>query len=206
MKYFTLIYGDKIARAPRSKIVPAEEFSKLLSGQELLEHIQEEAERYRQEVIAECELLKEEAERQGFQAGLEAWSEQITHLEQEIKKVSSDVQKALAPVALQATKKLIGRELEINPDLLAEMIGRSLKSVLSHRRIVIYCNRADLPTLEKNKEMLKGGFEQLESLTIMERGDIQPGGVVIETEAGIINAQLDNQWRALAAAFEALLK
>jgi type III secretion protein L len=206
MKYFTLIYGDRVARATGAKIIPAEEFSKLLEGQELVEHIQQEADRYRQEVVAECEKLKEEAERQGFQAGLEKWSEQIAHLEKEIHKVSKEMVKALAPVALQATKKVIGRELEIHPDILAEIVTKTLKSVSSHRRIVIYCNRNDLPVLEKNKEMLKGSFEQLESLVINERGDVEPGGVVIETEAGIINAQLENQWRALSAAFEALLR
>lgn len=206
MKYFTLIYGDKVARAAAAKVIPAEEFAKLLEGRELVEHIQEEAERYRQEVVSECELLKEEAERQGFQEGLERWSAQITYLESEIRKVSEEMVKALAPVALQATKKLIGRELEINPDILAEIVAKTLKSVTGHRRVVIYCHRNDLPVLEKNREMLKGGFEQLESLVISERSDVQPGGVVIETEAGIINAQLENQWRGLAAAFEALLK
>ena len=32
---------------------------------------------------------------------------------------------------------------------------------------------------------------------------MEPGGCLIETEAGIINAQLENQWRSLEAAFKA---
>ena len=32
------------------------------------------------------------------------------------------------------------------------------------------------------------------------------GVCIIETEAGIINASLENQWRALESAFEAFMK
>ena len=35
---------------------------------------------------------------------------------------------------------------------------------------------------------------------------IEPGGCIIETEAGIINAQLENQWRSLENAFESFMK
>jgi type III secretion protein L len=60
--------------------------------------------------------------------------------------------------------------------------------------------------IENSKSKIKKIFEHLESLSIQERSDIEPGGCMIETEAGIINAQLENQWRALEAAFESFMK
>lgn len=205
MKYFTLIYGDEIERAPGQKVIPAEEFSKLLTGEELLETIRAEAERYRQEVIIECEQLKEEAERVGFEEGMAQWAGQLALLEKEVRSVHDEVKRAVAPLALQATKKVIGRELEVNPEIVTEIVGHALRAVTTHRKVTIYCNRNDLEWLEKNKGKLKEKFEHLESFGIQERGDIAPGGVIIETESGIINAQLENLWQALAAAFKALL-
>jgi type III secretion protein L len=64
----------------------------------------------------------------------------------------------------------------------------------------------DLVELEKSKSKIKKMFEHLESLSLQERDDIEPGGCMIETEAGIINAQLENQWRALEAAFETFMR
>jgi type III secretion protein L len=43
-------------------------------------------------------------------------------------------------------------------------------------------------------------------LSLRDRSDIQPGGCIIETEGGIINAQLENQWRVLENALGILLK
>ena len=53
---------------------------------------------------------------------------------------------------------------------------------------------------------IKKIFERLENLSIQERDDIEPGGCIIETEAGIINAQLENQWRSLEIAFDEFMK
>ena len=45
-------------------------------------------------------------------------------------------------------------------------------------------------------------FEQINILSIQEKGDISPGGCIIETETGIINASIENQWNALELAFK----
>jgi type III secretion protein L len=67
-------------------------------------------------------------------------------------------------------------------------------------------NRKDLSILEANRPKLREIFESLESLAIRERADISSGSCIIETEGGIINALLENQWRVLEKAFENMLK
>ena len=64
----------------------------------------------------------------------------------------------------------------------------------------------DKEALEKSKGDLRGMLEHVQTFMVEERGDITPGGCIIETEAGIINASLENQWRALESAFEAFMK
>jgi type III secretion protein L len=200
MKFFSLIFGDSLQRAPQKKIIPSQEFSSLLEADELLTHVKQEAEKYRLQVTQECETLKEEAEKKGFDAGLEKWNQQIALLETEIGKVQEEVKKVVIPLALKAAKKIVGREIEIAPDTAADIAVNSLRAVSQHRRITIYCSKHDLESLEKNRERLRAVFEHLESLSIQEREDVQQGGCVIETEAGIINAQIDRQWEALERA------
>lgn len=83
---------------------------------------------------------------------------------------------------------------------------QSLKPVVQHHKITIYVNKKDLTLIEENKSSIKEILEQVESLSIQERSDIEVGGCVIETEAGIINAQLENQWRALERAFKSFME
>lgn len=204
-KFFSLIYGDSVRIAPKQKIVPAADFSKLINAEEVLQKTRDEVEQYRLEVIKECERLKEKAQKDGFQEGFKQWVEHIAKLEQEIEKVHKELEKAIVPIALKAAKKILGRELEQSPAIV-DIVANVLKSVSQHKKITIYANRGDLEALESNKNRLKQIFESLESLSIRPRDDIAPGGCIIETEAGIINAQLDNQWRILEQAFDTIMR
>lgn len=205
-KLFSLIYGDTNKIAANQRIIPAEGIGLLLDAEEVLQRAHEEAEQYKLDVVKECEHLKEQAQHEGYAEGYQAWAEHIALLEKEILKVREDLEKMLIPVALKAAKKIVGREIELSEDTIVDIVSNSLKAVSQHKKITIYVNKKDLDPLELSRSRLKEIFESLEVLSLRERSDIARGGCVIETEGGIINAQLENQWGALERAFAALMK
>jgi type III secretion protein L len=202
MNLLTLIEKREIHLSPQTKVVPAEEFSELIQASEIITRTKEEETAYRLEIAKECESLKELAESAGFEEGLKKWNEQIEHLESEIRKVRQDTENALVPLAVTAVKKIIGRELETKPETIVDIVATALKTVLHHRRITIYAHPEDRKRLEEHNAYLRSLFERLESLSFNTRADIQRGGCIIETEAGIINANLENQLKALESAFQ----
>lgn len=203
-KYFSLLYGAKVEQAANTKVLSGDAFSDLLTSKELIEHIKEEAEQYRQEVITECETIKSDAEKAGFQHGYDAWVKQLKNLEDEIALVHEEMQKLILPIALKAAKKIVAQEITTAPDTILNIVMSTVKSVAQNKKIILYVNKADFEVLDKNKGMVKDKFEQLESLSIRERDDVEQGGCIIETEAGIINAQIKERWLSLEAAFQAL--
>jgi len=205
-KFFNLIRGDAVHVGPKRKSIPAAEFSQLVTASEILLLVDEDVEKYKIEIANECEILKAQARQEGFEEGFKSWAETVAKQEVEIKNVRSEMQKILAPVAIKAAKKIVNKELETSEDTIADIVINSLKSVSHHKRITIYVNKKDLRALETHKPRLKEFFEELETLTVSEREDVAPGGCIIETEGGIINAQLENQWRILEKAFDRLLK
>ncbi|MES2272919.1 MAG: HrpE/YscL family type III secretion apparatus protein [Chlamydiota bacterium] len=206
MKFFSLISGKEVRLAPGKKTIPAKEFSTLLSAAEVLERVDKEADAFRRATLSEAEKIKEQAFKEGFQEGLISLNKHLLSLDQELKFLREEIQKKILPLSLKAARKIIGEELRLHPDRIVDIVLNSLKPVTQHRKITIYVNKADLQTLEDNKNKIRKIFEHLESLSIQERADIEPGGCMIETEAGIINAQLENQWRALESAFESFMK
>ncbi len=205
-KFFSLLHGGSVHIAPKKKVIPAEQIGTLVNAQEVLSKVQLDAEQYRREVVAEAENLKEQAERAGFEEGFKQWSDRVSALEEEIKKVRQDTEKQILPIALKAAKKIVSKELELSSEAIVAIVSSNIKAVSQHKRVTIYVNQQDLQALEAARPKLKELFESLEALSIRPRSDIQPGGCVIETEAGIINAQIDNRWRILEAAFETFLK
>ena len=109
--------------------------------------------------------------------------------------------------AIQAAKKIVGREIELDRNTIVDIISNKLKSVAQHKCVTIYVNQSDLTLLDKNRPRLKEVLENVEALSVQAREDVETGGCIIETEGGIINnASLEAQWRALETAFQALMK
>jgi type III secretion protein L len=203
-KFFTLIDGRAVTISPNTRVLPGEELSTLLDSIGLVETVKKDAEEYRKKIAQECEEIKEQAEKEGFQAGYEKWTEMVLALENEIEKVRGELQKVVMPVAVKAAKKIVTTELSTKPEIVIDIISSTLRTVSQHKRIVLYVSKQDLEQVEKSKNNLKAIFDELESLSIRERDDIEPGGCVIETEGGIINARLKDRWKTLEAALEAL--
>ncbi|MCH9611116.1 MAG: Yop proteins translocation protein L [Chlamydiales bacterium] len=202
MKFLSLIQKEEVRIAPDRKTIPASEFSQLLTAKELVEKAQTQAADYRVAVEQECENLKERAKEEGFEEGLFRWNQQLAQLEQEKQNIEDELNKTLVPLALTAVKKIIGKELEQKPETITDIVKTALKPVSQHRKISIFVNKEDLDRVETDRNDIKALFEHLETLAIKVRGDVEKGGCIIETEAGIINAQLDSQLKALEAAFQ----
>lgn len=206
MKLFETIQKENVHLAPGKKVIPAAEFSVLVEAKELLEKAKAEAHQFRLDTAAECEKLKVEADKRGFEEGLKKWNEKIEEMEQEIARVRKDMENSLVPLALAAVKKIIGREVELKPETIVDIIATSLKAVSHHRKVALFLNKNDIEIVEKNRPQLKALFEHLQSLTISTREDVPPGGCIIETEAGIVNVGLDQQLAALESAFRAFVQ
>lgn len=205
MKLFTLISGKEVRMTPGQKRIPADSFSVIADAAHLLEQAQEEIEALRKQSLEDAEKAKEEGFQAGFQAGLESLNKHFFALDEELKELRAEIQKKMLPLTLTAARKILGEELKLYPERIVDIVLTSLKPVTQHKKIKIYVNKADLNLLETEKPKIKKIFEHLQSLSIQERDDIEPGGCIIETEAGIINAQIENQWRALESAFEAFM-
>ena len=205
-KFFTLIYGDQLHIAPNTKIIPAESYSTLMEAYEVLERIKKEADQYRKEIVAECENIKEKAYKEGYDNGYNAWAEHLANLEKEAEKIKKEMQTIIIPVALKAAKKIVAKELELSPETIVSIVESKLKAVSQHKKVSIFVNKNELEIIEKNKPRLKELFENLETFSIRERNDVAPGGCIIETEIGIINAQMEHSWEGIGRIFEKLLK
>ena len=206
MKFFSLLYQGDIHFASDQKVIPAEEFGVLLSAQELVEKAKSDASAYLLATEKECESLRQKAHDEGYNEGLTRFNEHLMQFEIQLRKIHHETQKAIIPLALKAAKKIVAAELKQHPESIVDIVIQSLLPVKQNHKIKIFINKEDKQILEANKSAIKEHFEHLQSLSIQERNDVSPGGCIIETESGIINATIENQWRALESAFEKYIR
>lgn len=205
-KRFTLLKNDKVLISRKEKVIPAKEFAVLLDAEELKSHIEFEIKELKKKTEKKCKELEAKARDAGFQEGLLEFNKHVVALEEKKRQLYHETQRLIIPLALKAAKKIVSQELKLNPNVIVEIVKQTLKPVLQNHRIRIFVNKEDRNVLESNKDSIKSILEQVETFSIEDRPDIEEGGCIIETESGIINATLDNQWKALEAAFQGFMK
>jgi len=204
MKFFSFIYQGEIHPATEDKVIPAEDFSTLMDVEEILRRAKEEVAQYKQDTEKECQELKEAARQEGFAEGLAQFNEHLLQFDKHLRHLRHQLQQQILPLALKAAQKIVGEQLALSPETIVEIVIQTLNPLIQNhhnRHFNIYVNKADKEILEAQKPKIKNLLEQLQVLTIQERSDVLPGGCIIETDSGIINASLENQWRALESAF-----
>ena len=201
---FTLFNNNSVDIAPGAKKISKEAYESVLDCQNIISKTKEDSVAYQKQVAQECEAIKERAYEDGFEAGYNEWVKMVGYLEKEISHVHEELQKTVLPVALKAAKKIVGAELETNKEAIINIVMNTLKNIAQHKRVVLYVSKQDFDAIEGAKSKFKPIFEELESLSVREKDEVEPGGCIIETEVGIVNARLPNRWKTLEAAFEAL--
>lgn len=205
MYTFTLV-DKKDIHTRKKKIIPREDFSKLMKASEILDQAKEEAKKIIDETLVNCEEIKAQAKQEGFEEGLTQFNQHILYLEDQIKALRHDMQKAILPLVLRSTKRIIGEELEINPQSVVHIVMQAIKSVSQCRHVRLFVNKGDLDNVEAEKSKIRTLFEHLETFQIESSPDVAKGGLIIETEKGILNATLETQFRALERAMESYKK
>ncbi len=206
MKLFSLIQSGDVHFEGEQKIVPAEAFSQMLEVEELIEKAKSDVANYKKQNEEQCAETLEKARKDGFSEGLAQLNDHIVQLDLVTKQLRHELQRQILPIALQAAKKIVGKELETHPETIVDIVIQALTPATQNHFITIYLNKEDREMIENEKQRIKDLLEQVEVLKIEERSDIEQGGCIIKTESGIINAEIENQWRLLEAAFDRYLK
>ncbi len=202
MKFFSLIYQGEVHPATDEKVIPAEEFSTLMEASGILKLAHEDIAQYKKEVEKECEELKLKAKEEGFSEGLSQFNQHLVHFDKQLHVLRMELQKQVLPLALKAAKKIVAEQLNLHPETIVDIVINTLTPVLHNQRITIYVNKDDKEILEAQKSRIKDILDQVQVLRIIERPDISRGGCIIETDSGIINSTIENQWLSLEKAFE----
>lgn len=102
-------------------------------------------------------------------------------------------------LGLLVARELIGAELLTNPRAVQIAAQEALLSVAAARRVVVHVHADDLPAL------VESGAMRLEGTTVEIQADprLSRGDVVVETEAGTVDARVETRFLELVRALRA---
>ena len=207
----------QIAEARRAPIIDREIYQARDAAIQIRERAQQQADEIlvqaKQQVDemmaqaqAQAEQLKAHAKQQGFtegqQQGAAKLSELVARSSARVQQIESELVPQISTLATNIARKILGRELEFHPEAVVQIVRQALLEKARQRReIFLRVHPDDLELLRQSKPELLEILSRTKEIGIRDDPEVQRYGVIIETDAGTIDAQLDTQ----LAVFEKVL-
>ncbi len=190
--------GDRPSlRAPRPGVMNAEVFEARQSAQVILEEAQREKERILAEAQREREELLAKAREQGRQEGLSQVTELMVRAKMHAGELLAQQERDVVALACRIAEKIIGRDVERDPSLLAEICARAIEELRNARAVVLRVNPKSAAVLRARKAELMELIGRAVDVAIREDADVAPVGCIVQTEFGTVDAQLPTQFEML---------
>lgn len=201
-------------------ILEAEERAqKILS--EAMSAALETEEKSKQKALQEAERLMKEARNEGYNQGIkeamtEAAAEALNIREQarlvlrqaeEIhRQTLESMESEIVNLAVEIAEKVLSVKLELHPQVVAELAGKALGMLHDREKVFLLVNPSEHDIYEDRRDELIKHLTPGGLLDIISDPGIIPGGFIVETEYGRLDAGLDTRWENLLKALEELKK
>jgi flagellar assembly protein FliH len=97
-------------------------------------------------------------------------------------------------LAMTIAERIVHQQIALDPNVIVESVRHALTRLANREMITLRVNPADLETIRKHREEFVNSNE-IEHLRIIEDQRVDRGGVIVETEAGTIDAKIATQLR-----------
>lgn len=220
--------ADFEVQEPQHRMMPSVDVEALIAeaeqkgrekAQKIIEHAQAEAKKLIDQAKIYGETAKQEAHREGFElgkedgykAGLEEFGAYMneaknlfTQIAREREQVLGIVEPQLAELAMDIARKIIGEELQVNPDVVINVTGQALTKVKAQEEVIIKVNPEELDYVKENRDVFVKLVEGLKNLEIVSDPRVDKGGCMIETSLGSADGRIKTQLAAIELAFKNL--
>jgi type III secretion protein L len=191
--------GEKPALPPprRGSVVNAEEFEARMAAKQIIaeahvkaDEIKAEAHRFKEEVFAKA---REEAK-----ADVQARAaEELARAKMQAGQIIASAEQDVLDLALKLAAKIIGRDLERDPQIVAEVCATAIEAARAAKAMVLKVHPEDGKILREKRPRLMELIGRAVDISIRDDSDIERGGCVVQTEFGVIDGQIRTQFEML---------
>ena len=167
-------------------------------------------EKFEEECQERCEASYrfgfEDGKKIGYREGIEQIKESVNYIKNITGKILdkresilSEADNMIVRLALSVARTILRREAQIDQGLVKSIAQASLKLIEDKKRVSIKVHPSNWNALKEFEADILNMTHGIKELEIKEDDYVSPGGCVIETDSGIIDAQLNTQVDEIAA-------
>ena len=157
---------------------------------------------------AEADQIREQARAEGFAAGqqaalaaaqpgleaaLSALHAAVAGVEEVRDRTAAEVERDAIELALQLAEKIVAGALAVESERVVDVVRGALRRLAERRRVTILVNPDDLETVRSATDSFVTGLGGIEHCEVQAERRIAPGGALVRTEEGQIDATVATQ-------------
>ncbi|MBU0629353.1 MAG: hypothetical protein KKC80_00355 [Candidatus Margulisbacteria bacterium] len=165
-------------------------------AQRIIDQAIAEADRIRQQSVDEGKVEGKEEAAQKIQEALATINEAV----KERKTIIKDAESEILRLSLRVAEQIIRSEVSLHRDVCLNIVTEAIGRVSDREQIIVRVNREDAEYLKRYKDRLAGMLDGVKSLSILEDSNIEPGGCIIETNLGFVDARIATKIKSIEEA------
>ncbi|WP_224250258.1 FliH/SctL family protein [Hyalangium gracile] len=186
-----------VQRPARAGVMNAEVFEARQSAQTIIEDANREKERILAEAQREREEVLAKAREQGRQEGLAQSTEVLLRAKMQAGEMLANNERDIIALAMKIAEKVIGRDVERQPELMIDMCATAIEQIRNARAMVLRVHPKTAQVLRARKPELMELIGRAVDLAIREDPEVSSVGCIVQTEFGTVDAQLPTQFEML---------
>jgi flagellar biosynthesis/type III secretory pathway protein FliH len=126
-------------------------------------------------------------------------------LQRERQEFFARIEPELVRLAVTIAEKVIGRELELRPETVVDLVQAATKRLRERELLRVSVNPRDLERVREARDDLLSAVEGIQRLEIIEDRRVDPGGCVIESPNGTLDARIRTQLEEISRVLSELM-
>ena len=185
------------AAVPIPKVLKRDLYEATLEARDVVEIGRQKAQEILRDAERQRESIFEQAQQEGYAKGLAEWNEALVRAAEHSENLARDSEQQLLRLSVRIAEKIIGGQLKLHPETIVEIVREALKSVQRGRQLMIQVNEAQASEVRERIARLKELVGSSREIEIVPSTSVSPGGCVIESELGVIDARLETQLKCI---------
>jgi type III secretion protein L len=190
------VLAEKVL-VPSPKVLKREVYEASRDARDVVALAQDKAKQIIEEAEQGRNAIREQARQEGIAQGLAEWNRIVARASQKADELSKSWEETMLRLSIRVAEKIVGEQLRLHPESIVEIVREVLKSIRPGKHLTIQVNPADAQYARARIDRLKEALGTSSEIEIVAAANVAPGGCVIESELGIIDARLETQLKCL---------
>lgn len=121
----------------------------------------------------------------------------LTSLEEQLRDFHAKVEESVVKFSLAVAEKIVKREIIRDQEFVLTQVREALKRVVGVARVKLRVHPNDEAVVRRNRTTVTEGADSIREIIIEIDETIEPGGCIIESESGNVDARLSTQLKQI---------